>query len=224
MVIKQFPPVEASDEQGLLAIGGDLEIESLLLAYRSGIFPWPLNEKILAWFSPPRRAILRLANFRIPISLKKALKKAGFTNRFDADFPAVINHCAAAKNRKGQRGTWITDELISAYIALNGAGIAHSVETYLDEQLVGGLYGVSIESFFAGESMFYLESNASKAALVTLMQHLEQHGVEWIDCQVMTPHLKQLGAEEIERDEYLDLLANALSRPAKPFADIKNPG
>ena len=211
MVIRAFPPLTETDENGLLAIGGDVEIESLLLAYRNGIFPWPFNEEFIAWFSPERRAILDLETFKVSRTLRKDLKKAGYEITYDQEFRSVVESCAELKNRKGQSGTWIIPEMVEGYVAFHDAGYAHSVETWKDGKLVGGLYGIRIENFFAGESMFYRAPNASKAALVALVEKLKAEGVKWIDCQVMNPFFESLGAKEISRKEYLVLLKKALS-------------
>lgn len=217
MVIRRFPPITLSDEQGLLAVGGDLEVPSLLLAYRSGIFPWPLPDGTLAWFSPPQRAILRLEDFHLSRSLRQARRQADYIYAVDRDFEGVIGCCAEIKNRGTQQGTWITPAMIGAYHDLHQAGWAHSVECYQGGQLIGGLYGVAIGGFFSGESMFYRAPNGSKLALLYLVEQLQAQNVLWIDCQVMTPHLARLGATEIPRAQYLNLLANALRAPTPPL-------
>lgn len=221
MVIKRFPPVSRADSHGLLAFGGDLEVESLLLAYRSGIFPWPLEGETLAWFSPPTRALLFLEEFHIPRSLRKKVKGTNWRVEVDSDFASVITQCAASSHRGTQRGTWITPEMVDSYIELHMAGYAHSVECYAGRRLIGGLYGVSVGRMFAGESMFYLEPDASKMALVGLVSLLQAQGVTWIDCQVMTPHFELFGAREITRSDYLTLLAGAISGPALNFKNTR---
>ena len=211
MAVPAFPPVEQADNSGLLAIGGDLEIETLLLAYQSGIFPWPLLDvEELLWFAPPQRAILYLDDFHCGRSLRKLLKTSSWEISFDRDFDGVIAGCAESANRP--EGTWITGEMRQAYCRLHRAGYAHSVECWHAGKLVGGLYGVALRGLFAGESMFYREANASKAALVALVQHLRQQGVGWIDCQVMTDLFAGFGAREIQRAEYMQLLKNVLQR------------
>ncbi|MCB0303096.1 MAG: leucyl/phenylalanyl-tRNA--protein transferase [Calditrichaeota bacterium] len=212
-MIRQFPPLEFADpEYGLLAIGGDLEVGSLELAYRSGIFPWPERAGQILWFAPPQRAVLFFEEFHIPRRLQRHLRHAPFTFRIDQDFPAVIRHCAASKNRGRQRGTWIIPEMIPAYIDFHRAGFAQSFEAYNPAgKLVGGLYGVRIGRYFAGESMFYLESNASKFALVNAVSYLRQEGLEWMDIQMLTPLLAQMGAREIPRDAFMKLLRAALA-------------
>lgn len=217
MVIKAFPPLETADDSGLLAIGGDLEIESLLLAYSSGIFPWPIEDGLLAWFSPEKRAILELSKFRIAKSLKKEITKGGLTCTLNKDFAQVIACCRESKTRKGARGTWIIPEMVAAYINLHKNGYAHSVECWENGQLVGGLYGVSIAGMFAGESMFFKRDNASKVALAYLVDYLQTKGCEWIDCQVMNSHLKSLGATEVRREVFIEKLASSLSNKSKLF-------
>ena len=210
MTVLDFPPVENADEHGLLAIGGDLNVDSLLLAYRSGIFPWPLHEDLLTWFAPPKRAVLFFEDLHISKSLRKELNKNKFQIKIDTNFELVIKECAKTKFRKGQQGTWITQEMIDAYIEFNKAGYAHSIEAYIDDQLVGGHYGVSIGGMYAGESMFYREPNASKVSLVHIIEHLKSQGVTWLDCQVMTPLLESFGAKEIDRDKYMELLGKSI--------------
>ncbi|MBN8550479.1 MAG: leucyl/phenylalanyl-tRNA--protein transferase [Deltaproteobacteria bacterium] len=217
MTIVAFPPVEQADDQGLLAIGGDLEIESLLLAYRSGIFPWPLDEETLAWFSPCPRTILYLDRVHIAQSLRKILKRNPYTFAFDRNFPTVIRRCAEIKNRGKQRGTWITRDIIDAYEEFHRVGYCHSIECYEEQELIGGLYGVSINGMFAGESMFYRKPNASKLAFVFLCEFLREQGVKWLDCQVMTPFLASFGAVEVPREEFIGMLKHSLSRPPLRF-------
>lgn len=214
-MITQFPPVETADPySGLLAVGGDLEVASLELAYRSGIFPWPMEDEPLLWFAPPKRAILDFREFRIPKRQQRYLRKSSFHLQIDRDFAAVIRACAASKNRGRQRGTWITPDMVAAYIDFHRAGFAHSFETCnAENQLVGGLYGVWIENYFAGESMFYLEPHASKFALVQAVEYLKSSGVAWMDIQMLTPLLASFGAREIARATFMRRLADAL-KPA----------
>lgn len=214
MVIQAFPPVESAGPDGILAIGGDLEPESLLLAYSSGIFPWPLDDEFLAWFAPPKRAVLFQDSFHISRTLQKVIRRGEFEVTFNRDFAAVIAACAELKNRRDQDGTWITQDVIAAYMELHAHGHAQSIETRRDGELVGGLYGVTIGGMFAGESMFYREPNASKVALFTLMLRLAELGIKWIDCQVITPHMKEMGARLIPRRHFMDLLAESLLRPS----------
>jgi leucyl/phenylalanyl-tRNA--protein transferase len=213
MAIAAFPPVSSADDDGLLAMGGDLEIPSLLLAYTQGIFPWPLDKKTLAWFAPPERAILELRSLHINRSLKRAIRDDLFTVEYNTDFHGVISRCASAKNRKGQRGTWITPAMVSAYTALHESHFAQCIACYKDQELVGGIYGVSIGGFFAAESMFYSAPNASKVALYALVSSLATHGYSWIDLQVINPFTESMGAITITRDEFSERLSVALTQP-----------
>jgi leucyl/phenylalanyl-tRNA--protein transferase len=213
MAIIEFPPIEQADEHGLLAIGGDLEISSLLLAYTEGIFPWPINEEYpIAWFSPDPRGVLFFEDLYISRSTHKILKKNQFEIRFNTSFEQVIRACAESKNRKDQPGTWITDEIIHAYMDLHRAGYAYCVEAFKDDHLVGGIYGVCIGDFFSGESMFYLEDNASKVALIHLCHFLKEKGILWLDTQMVTPVVKALGGKEIPREQFLGLLSELKSK------------
>lgn len=199
-----FPPVENADENGLLALGGDLSIPLLLDAYSQGIFPWPLSEQFpIAWFSPDPRGILCFKDLHISRSLNKVIKQQRFKVSFNKNFEAVIINCASSKKRKEGEGTWITRQMIDAYIELFKAGYAFSVETYLNEELVGGMYGVSLNGIISGESMFYLEPNASKIALIHLMEKLNSIGIDWIDTQMITPVVESLGGKEISRAEFI---------------------
>jgi len=211
MAVVEFPHVSDADEQGLLAVGGDLAIESLLLAYTSGIFPWPYDETTLAWFAPPQRAIIRLDDFHVPSRLARRLKHKPFDLGMDIDFRGVITKCAELKNRGMQSGTWITDDMIRAYCDLQAAGFCHSFEAYQNGELVGGLYGVQIRGFFAAESSFFRVSNASKAAMCHLVDYLRRSRITWFDCQVLTPFSESFGAREIPRDEFMALLNSALT-------------
>jgi leucyl/phenylalanyl-tRNA--protein transferase len=210
MVIKAFPPVEEADEYGIIGIGGDLEVESLVLAYSSGIFPWPIWPETLTWFAPEKRAILKVSDYRRPASLKRVINSGKFKVEIDKNFEAVINKCRAAKNRGAGQDTWITEQICQGYINLHYAGFAHSIEAYNKDRLVGGLYGVSIGMFFAGESMFRDEDNASKVCLDFMVNYLRNRGVDWFDCQVISPFTQSLGANEISRDEYMQLLKEQL--------------
>ncbi len=205
-----FPPLEEADETGLLAIGGELDIETLLTAYKNGIFPWPINDKILAWFAPPMRAVLFLEKFHISKTLKRELNRTKYTFSFNQHFKEVVEGCQELNNRAKQKSTWITREMARAYEELHKAGYARSVEVYDHGELVGGLYGVEIGKMFAGESMFFRKPNASKLALCMLVEYLKHNGSTWLDCQVMTPHMKHLGAEEIFREDFIVLLKNTL--------------
>jgi leucyl/phenylalanyl-tRNA---protein transferase len=210
MTILAFPPSSQANPDGLLAVGGDLDVMSLILAYSSGIFPWPYDEKTLAWYAPPHRALLFLDDLHLSKSVRKLIKNNDFKITKNVDFSSVIIACAALENRGKQRGTWITDQMIEAYIALHKAGFCHSYECFKDEKLVGGLYGVQIKKMFAGESMFYRESGASKVALFHLIEDLRAQGISWLDCQVITPLFKQFGAKEVRRSDFEELLKKAL--------------
>lgn len=217
-MIEKFPPHETASVEGLLAVGGDLEPESLLLAYRNGIFPWPiLGNDVLAWFSPPLRALLFFEDFSISRSLKKLIKNNPYRISFNSCFDEVIRQCAISSHRGNQVGTWITPEMIEAYRLLHRVGYAHSVECFNGTELVGGLYGVSIGGMFAGESMFYLEPNTSKLCLCHLIDHLSSQGLEWIDCQQLTPLFRNFGAKHVPRAQFLNLLSRATNSPPVKF-------
>ena len=210
MAIVEFPPIDSADEHGLLAIGGDLEIESLLLAYSKGIFPWPISDEYpLAWFSPDPRGILFFDKLHLGKSFKKFLKNNPYEIKFNHNFEAVIMNCANVK-RNDQTSTWITKEIIDAYIKLQKRGFAYSIETYLEDRLVGGVYGVCINRFYSGESMFHLEDNASKVALVSLLYLLKQRDIGWLDTQMVTPVVESLGGLEIPRETFVKMLAVSL--------------
>lgn len=201
----------------IIAFGGEMSVENLRRAYRSGIFPWHIGGLPLPWFCPEKRAILEFAELHIPKSLRKEYRKTNFTFTLDKAFRAVIEHCAKVK-RQHETGTWITRQFIESYTHLHEAGDAHSVEVWDEnEQLVGGLYGVDMGGVFGGESMFHLRSNASKLALLYLIEHLKTRGATWIDIQVMTPHFEILGAKEIERNEFLCKLENTQMKQLKLF-------
>lgn len=209
-----FPPPEDAEPSGLLAVGGDLRPERLLLAYSLGIFPWPLVERPLLWFSPDPRMVLEPAALRISRSLARTLRKGRYEVRLDTCFAEVVRRCAEVP-RRGEVGTWITPELAAAYERLHALGFAHSAEAFEDGQLVGGLYGVSLGGAFFGESMFACRPDASKVAFVTLVRQLEQWGFDLIDCQVHTDHLARFGAVEWPRDRFLKRLAASLERPSR---------
>ncbi len=209
MTIIEFPPISEADETGLLAVGGDLEVDSLLLAYQSGIFPWPHSPRQLLWFAPPERAVLYFEKLHISRSLARAIKQTEWRFTFDKDFRKVIEGCASSGNRKKGTVSWIYPQMVEAYCALHEAGHAHSIECYEQDDLVGGLYGVSIGKLFCAESMFYLRPNASKICLVKLVEHLRQQGLNWLDCQVINPFTAKMGAEEIPREQYMQMLSKA---------------
>lgn len=207
-----FPDPGLADESGLVALGGNFDPEVLLVAYASGIFPWPSEELPYAWFSPDPRMLLRPSEIRISRSLARTLRRARFRVTFDTAFEAVIRECAEV-DRAGQGGTWISEELQSSFCELHRQGFAHSVETWLDDRLVGGCYGLALGAMFCGESMFHRESDASKVAFVALARRLEKWNFHFVDCQIHTDHLASLGAEEYPRAEFLRRLRRALGRP-----------
>lgn len=202
-----FPNIEEATLDGLLAIGGDLSIERLLLAYNSGIFPWYEDGQPVLWWSPNPRMILKPNKFKVSKSLRKTIRDKKFTITFNKDFKSVISYCASVQ-RKGQNDTWITKEMQQAYIALHNAGHAVSVEVWEDNRLVGGLYGIDLpnKKVFCGESMFSLVSDASKVAFYHLSEFVKAKDYKLIDCQIYNEHLESLGAEEIERDDFLKIL------------------
>lgn len=203
-----FPPLEAASPEGLLAVGGDLSSDRLLSAYRRGIFPWFSQGQPILWWSPDPRAVLYPAAIRVSRSLRRSLRKSEFSVTTDRVFSKVIARCA--RNRKDQDGTWITQEMQDAYIALHRLGFAHSVETWQAGELVGGLYGVSIGKAFFGESMFSRVSDASKTALVGLAKVLTHSGYHFIDCQIRSAHLDSLGAQSISRAHFAQALKDAV--------------
>lgn len=201
-----FPnPEEAED--GIVAIGGDLSVDRLLLAYKSGLFPWFSDDEPIIWWCPDPRFVLFPNDLKISKSMQQLIRKNTFTITTNTDFESVIKNCRNAY-REGQDGTWITDDMINAYTKLNSLGIAHSVEVWLEDKLVGGLYGLLIGKVFFGESMFFKVSNASKIGFIWWVEKLKKMGVELIDCQVETLHLKSLGANEIKRKDFLALVLN----------------
>jgi leucyl/phenylalanyl-tRNA--protein transferase len=211
MTIVDFPPVDLADEDGLIGVGGDLDYESLLLAYRSGIFPWPFDDDLLAWFAPPHRAVIFLDEFHVSTKLRKILRRNTFSCSKDTQFPEVIQRCSEPLNRGSQKGTWITTGMIHAYTNLHERGYCHSFETYLGGELAGGVYGVQIGRFFAAESSFFRVPDASKVAMVFMADYLRTQGCRWFDCQVLTPFSESFGAREIPREEFMQLLHEALS-------------
>ena len=209
MPIDKFPSVENATEDGIVAIDGDLAIESILLAYSQGIFPWPINEQYpIAWFSPDPRGILEYDRLHISKSMQKLIKKKHFEFAINRNFKEVIYQCA--HGRPDQSATWITEALMDAYIKLHNRGYAYSAETYHNGKLCGGLYGFCNGHIISGESMFYHESNASKFALINLMKYLHSKGINWIDTQMITSVVKNLGGREIPRTDFLKKLKNAM--------------
>ena len=209
-----FPDPSSADKDGLIAAGGDLSVEALITAYSRGIFPWFSEDSPLLWWSPDPRLVLFPDRFKASHSLQQAVMRRKYAIRFDNDFEAVIRNCAGI-DRKGQEGTWITSDMQHAYCDLHYEGYAHSVESYYDGKLVGGLYGVSLGKAFFGESMFYQMPDASKVALFSLVEQLKKWDFHFIDAQQTTAHLKSLGAEEITRTKFLALLKTALQYPTK---------
>jgi leucyl/phenylalanyl-tRNA--protein transferase len=213
-----FPPVHLSEPDGLLAIGGDLSVERLLLAYRQGIFPWYEGEHIL-WWSPDPRFVLFPNELKVSKSMKALLNRNEFDFTTDNTFAQVIHHCKESI-RPGQMGTWITDEVEKAYVQMHKHGYAVSAEVWKDNSLVGGLYGIKLGKVFFGESMFSKKSNASKYAFIKFVEVLKKEGVEMIDCQVYTNHLESLGARMISRKEFIARLNQLIDKNVK--INIKN--
>jgi len=210
-----FPPLSNADEDGLLAWSKNLDCRMLLTAYCRGIFPWPVSEREILWFTPPRRAVLVLSELHISSSLRREMDRYPFRLEINRAFGDVIDHCSSMV-RKNQEGTWITSKIKKAYLEFHQLGWAYSFEAVTpDDQLAGGLYGVGINSFFAGESMFHLLPGASKFALIKTLEWLrDQARIVWIDIQMLTPLLVRLGAREVSRDEYQQMLLDALAAPA----------
>jgi len=199
-----FPPVHLAEPDGLLAVGGDLSIDRLLIAYSKGIFPWYEGKHIL-WWSPDPRFVLYPNEIKVSKSMKQLLKQEAFSFTIDHAFDMVISNCKTIR-RKGQLGTWITNDVKKAYTLLHKNGFAHSAEVWKDGELVGGLYGVKLGKIFYGESMFSKQSNASKYAFIKFVEYLKNNGVELIDCQIYTEHLETLGARMIRREEFTKYL------------------
>lgn len=209
-----FPPASLAPGHGLLAVGGDLSVERLLLAYRMGIFPWYSENEPILWWSPDPRLLLYPEELHVSRSLRKTLRQGVFRTTMDRAFDEVIRACARTP-RRSQPGTWITPEMIEAYGALHRAGYAHSLEAWTGDRLAGGIYGVSLGRCFFGESMFSRVSNASKVALVTLVEHLRRQGFAFLDCQVRTGHLVRMGAREVPRSLFLSQLERAAGEPTR---------
>ncbi len=210
--LPMFPDPHEAEPDGLLAIGGDLSTPRLIEAYRNGIFPWYEEGQPLLWWSPDPRLLLYPEEIRVSRSLRKVLRREYFEVRVDTAFAEVIGHCAELRLEEG-KGTWITDSMQEAYTELFQEGLAHSVECWREGRLVGGLYGVSLGRAFFGESMFSLESNASKVALAKLSELARSLQMQFIDCQMPTTHLLSMGAREVSRGEFLLQLQNALNFP-----------
>jgi leucyl/phenylalanyl-tRNA--protein transferase len=209
-----FPDPREAEPDGLLAIGGDLRAERLLLAYAHGIFPWNLEDQPLLWWSPSPRAVLRPDEVHVPRSLKKAIRRAPFRITVDMAFERVIRACGRTR-RPGQENTWITPELTRAFVELHRGGLAHSVEAWDGGKLVGGLYGLALGGVFCGESMFARADDASKIGFVALARQLARWGFTTIDCQVATPHLRSLGGTDIDLEPFLARLAAGTRAPGR---------
>ncbi len=212
-----FPPVDDAEPDGLVAIGGDLSKERLIQAYAHGVFPWFLDEGDIFWYSPDPRMVMFPEKFKVSGSLKRIINHKKFSVKFDTMFDQVIRCCAEA-SRPDQDGTWISQDFIEAYTLLHAGGLAHSVEVFHQEELVGGLYGVSLGAAFFGESMFYKMNNASKVAFHALVERCLQYRIRFIDCQIESSHLLAMGANLIDRNDYLLLLEESLKS-----ATVKGP-
>ena len=213
--VLSFPPIESAltDPSGLLAVGGDLSPERLEMAYRSGIFPWYEDDQPILWWSPDPRSVLFPKNLKVSRSLRKVVRQNQFTVTFDQAFSEVIHKCR--QNRSYSRGTWITHEMEVAYNQLHKLGSAHSVESWFDGELVGGLYGIAMGRMFFGESMFSVKTDASKVALVYLAGQLDAWGFQLIDCQIRSDHLDSLGAVQIPRKRFIDYIDTYVDSPSR---------
>ncbi|MEK6783926.1 MAG: leucyl/phenylalanyl-tRNA--protein transferase [Nitrospirota bacterium] len=209
----RFPAVDRASPEGLLAVGGDLRPERLLQAYRHGIFPWYNDDQPILWWSPDPRAVLFPDKLHVSRSLKRTLRSNVFTLTLDTCFREVMTQCAGPRPQYPEGGTWITDDMLNAYTRLHELGYAHSVETWQDDRLVGGLYGVAIGGAFFAESMFTRVDDASKVALVKLVTQLQAWNFRLIDCQQFSPHVSRFGAEEIPRSVFIRYLTQALTIP-----------
>ncbi|HSR51619.1 MAG TPA: leucyl/phenylalanyl-tRNA--protein transferase [Acidobacteriota bacterium] len=209
-----FPPPQWSEPDGLLAVGGDLSVERLLTAYSMGIFPWYSEESDILWWSPDPRMVLRPGRMHISRTLAKVIRQQRFEIRTDTSFNKVIGHCAH-NPRPGRQSTWILDDMLQAYQRLHKAGFAHCLETWQEDRLVGGLYGVSLGGMFFGESMFSLVSDASKVALAALSRGLAEWDFDLIDCQLPSAHLRRLGCREMKRRRFLERLAQSLRKTTR---------
>jgi leucyl/phenylalanyl-tRNA--protein transferase len=212
----RFPNPRDATPEGVVAVGGTPEPDYLFEAYSNGIFPWPVEGYPLLWFSPPERGVLVFDELHVPRSLARERRRNLFRFTIDRAFERVMRACASVV-RAHEAGTWITRGMIRGYCEFHRRGHAHSVEVWEGEELVGGLYGVDAGGAFAGESMFHLRPNASKLALLFLVEHLKARGLDWLDIQVLTPHMQALGARLITRDEFLERLARARHRGLKLF-------
>lgn len=208
-----FPPVDYANPDGLLAIGGKLTEDWLLLAYQNGIFPWFSEGDPIMWWSPNPRFVLKPENINVSKSMRPYLNSEQYSFKLDTDFEQVIEECSRIP-RQGQNGTWITTHMKDAYIALHKIGMAHSAEIWESDQLIGGLYGVSIGKIFFGESMFSKKANASKLALIRMCRWLSEKGFGLIDCQIYSEHLERMGAELISRESFRKLLNHGVGQPS----------
>ena len=206
-----FPDPQLAEPDGLLAVGGDLNPARLLAAYQQGIFPWYSEGEPILWWSPVPRLILLPEEFHLPKRLARTLRKKVFEVRVDTAFAEVISSCAAIR-RENEEGTWITEEMQKAYMHLHELGFAHSVESWCEGELVGGLYGICLDRIFFGESMFSRKSDASKVAFATLMSNAEQLNIRAVDCQMTTQHLLRFGSREVNREEFDDLLERFIQK------------
>jgi leucyl/phenylalanyl-tRNA--protein transferase len=216
MPVLRFPDPRQATPEGVVAVGGDLHPDTLRAAYRDGIFPWPVAGLPLLWFSPAERGVLEFGALHLPRSLRRARRQTQLRFTLDAAFEAVIDACAATP-RPEQDGTWITRGIRDAYVRLHRLGIAHSAEAWDGARLVGGIYGVDVDGAFAGESMFHSQPDASKLALLHLVDHLAAHGLDWLDIQMLTPHMARLGARSVSRDDFLTRLAATRKRGLRLF-------
>jgi len=213
-----FPDPRTADRNGIVAVGGNLRPETLLAAYRAGIFPWPAEGFPLLWFSPAERGILEFRRLHVSRSLARASRRARFSYSVDRAFSAVIRWCADVP-RAGQQGTWITPEIRAAYVRLHELGIAHSVEVWDGRKLAGGIYGVSVDGAFSAESMFHRLPNASKLAALFLMRYLKAGGLDWMDIQVLSDHMAAMGARSVDRATFLERWQQTRRRTLRPFGD-----
>ena len=200
-----FPDVSVASREGILAVGGDLSIERLMLAYKSGIFPWFDQEEPILWWAPPKRMVVDPKTYKVSKSMRNILNQNKFQITFNQNFREVILHCQNVE-RKGQTDTWISNQIVKQYVQLHELGIAKSIEVWQDHHLVGGLYGVDLKNVFCGESMFSIVPNASKVAFVTLIKQLKENNYDLLDCQVHNDHLEKLGAFEISRNDFMEFL------------------
>lgn len=220
----KFPDPRSASEEGIVAIGGDLSVNTLLAAYSQGIFPWPHEDYPLLWFCPWERGLLEFKNLHVPRSLQKLDKKTTWRWTIDQAFDEVIEACAEVP-RPGQAGTWITEEMLSAYKRFHRAGYAHSLEVWDGEQLVGGIYGIFVKNVFSAESMFFRKANASKWALWKLVTHLQSRGLEWMDVQMVTAVTEVFGAHLVSQEEFLEKLRRSQAQsPVSALESRQNEG